>query len=73
MRPLKLRFQQVSVVGKRCWQHIRQLSGDDVYERYLLHYAEHHAQQPDAPPPLSRAAYFKQWQDQQWQGVKRCC
>ena len=54
------------------WQRVRQLSGDDAYERYLAHYAEHHAQ-ADAPPPLSRAAFFKQWQDQQWTGVKRCC
>jgi uncharacterized short protein YbdD (DUF466 family) len=56
----------------RVWQRIRQLSGDDAYERYLAHYAEHHAQ-ADAPQPLSRAAFFKQWQDQQWTGVKRCC
>lgn len=58
---------------KQIWQRVRQLSGDDVYERYLAHYAEHHAHLPDAPPPLGRAAFFKQWQDQKWTGVKRCC
>lgn len=48
---------------KQIWQRVRQLSGDDAYERYLAHYAEHHAHLPDAPPPLGRAAFFKQWQD----------
>lgn len=57
---------------RQCWQHVRQLSGDDMYERYLAHYAEHHAGETDAPP-LSRAAFFRQWQDEKWQGVKRCC
>lgn len=60
-------------VLKQLWQRVRQLSGDDAYERYLAHYAEHHAHLPDAPPPLERAAFFKQWQDHKWTGVKRCC
>lgn len=58
---------------KQCWQRIRQLSGDDAYERYLAHYAEQHAGMPEVGPPLSRAAFFRQWQDQKWKGVKRCC
>ncbi len=58
---------------KQIWQRIRQLSGDDAYERYLKHYAQVHAAQPDAALPLSRAAFFKQWQEQKWTGVKRCC
>lgn len=58
---------------KQIWQRIRQLSGDDAYERYLTHYAQVHAAQPDAALPLSRAAFFKQWQEQKWTGVKRCC
>jgi uncharacterized short protein YbdD (DUF466 family) len=58
---------------RQCWQRIRQLSGDDVYERYLAHYAEHHDYEADGAPPLSRAEFFKQWQDQKWQGIKRCC
>ena len=51
------------------WRMVRRLSGDDAYERYLQHYAEHH--QTDTP--LSKAAFFKQWQDEKWNGVKRCC
>ncbi len=51
------------------WQLLRRLSGDDAYERYLRHYAEH----PHDDPPLSREEFFKQWQDSKWKGVKRCC
>lgn len=51
------------------WSAIRQLSGDDAYERYLQHHAEHHVE----TPPLSREAFFKQWQDGKWKGIKRCC
>ena len=58
---------------KQAWQRVRQLSGDDVYERYLASYAEHHSGQEDAHAPLSRAEFFKQWQDQKWTGIKRCC
>ena len=58
---------------KTLWQNVRQLSGDDAYERYLKHYAEHHAVQDDKEPPLSREAFFKQWQDGKWKGIKRCC
>ena len=58
---------------KTLWQNVRQLSGDDAYERYLKHYVEHHAGNDDAKPPLSREAFFKQWQDAKWKGIKRCC
>lgn len=54
---------------KALWGAIRQLSGDDAYERYLAHYAEHHPQHP----PLAREEFFRQWQDGKWKGVKRCC
>lgn len=52
------------------WRSVRRLSGDDAYERYLSHHAAHHR---DGEPPLSRAEFFKQWQDGKWKGVKRCC
>ncbi len=58
---------------KTCWQHIRQLSGEDAYERYLTHYYAVHAQDADADEPLTRAAFYQQWQEQKWTGVKRCC
>ncbi len=56
------------------WKILRRLSGDDAYERYLKHFAEH---QPDyihiCEKPLTKKAFFKQWQDEKWNGVKRCC
>ena len=58
---------------KSCWKVVRRLSGDDAYERYLEHYARCHAEDPDAKGPLSRADFFKQWQDEKWNGIKRCC
>jgi uncharacterized short protein YbdD (DUF466 family) len=54
---------------KSAWRNIRQLSGDDAYERYLQHHADYHENEP----PLSREAFFKEWQERKWKGVKRCC
>jgi uncharacterized short protein YbdD (DUF466 family) len=53
------------------WQGIRQLSGDDAYERYLRHHASQHA--GSGHPPLTKAEFFKRWQDGKWQGINRCC
>ena len=57
------------------WRRVRQLSGDDAYERYLQHYAAHHqaSETGQVEPPLSKQAFFKDWQDKKWTGVKRCC
>lgn len=54
---------------KAFWRVVRRLSGDDAYERYLRHHAEQHVDEP----PLTREAFFKQWQDGKWKGMKRCC
>ena len=54
---------------RRCWKAIRQLSGDDAYERYLAHHAACHAE----ASPLSRKDFFLRQQQQQWTGIKRCC
>ncbi len=51
------------------WRNIRQLSGDDAYERYLAHHAARHA----GSAPLSRREFFHQHQQQKWSGIKRCC
>jgi uncharacterized short protein YbdD (DUF466 family) len=56
---------------KQCWLRLRQLSGDDAYERYLSHWHEHHAEADSEP--LSREAFFKQEVERKWNGVKRCC
>ena len=53
----------------RAWQFVRELSGDDAYERYLAHHQQAHA----GEPPMGRAEYFKFRQEQKWQRVTRCC
>lgn len=54
---------------QRLWQGIRQLSGDDAYERYLAHHAACHAD----TPCLSRREFFLRYEQQKWGGIKRCC
>lgn len=64
-------------------QNLRQLTGEDAYERYLAHFYEHQVAQKNqqeeqnteeiAPPPLSREAFYKEWQESKWKGIKRCC
>jgi len=54
---------------KKAWQLLRELSGDDAYERYVRHHAIHHAEEP----LLNRQEFFKQEQHKKWHGVKRCC
>jgi uncharacterized short protein YbdD (DUF466 family) len=56
------------------WRIVRRLSGDDAYERYLLRYVEHQQSGcSHTEKPLSKKAFFKKWQDEKWQGIKRCC
>ena len=54
---------------RHCWQTIRQLSGDDAYERYLAHHSTCRAE----TAPLSRKEFFQHKQQQTWSGIKRCC
>ena len=54
---------------RRGWRIVRQLSGDDAYERYLARHAACHAE----TTPLSRKAYFQHQQQQKWNGIRRCC
>ena len=60
---------------KTFWRLIRQLSGDDAYECYLKNYARYHQTNIDhnCHGPLSKADFFKKWQDEKWDGIKRCC
>ena len=60
------RLMQVLMAG---WRFVRQLTGDDSYDRYLAHHANVH---PDGIP-LSRQAFFKARQDKKWSGINRCC
>jgi uncharacterized short protein YbdD (DUF466 family) len=63
------------------WRYVRRLSGDDAYEQYLKHFAENHSEHSaeqknlseEAQTPLTREAFFKEWQNKKWKGIKRCC
>lgn len=54
---------------KQLWGYLRQVTGDDAYERYLEHHGKAH---PDALP-MSRRDYFKHLQDEKWNKISRCC
>lgn len=62
---------------KAFWRYVRHLTGDDAYEQYLKHFSESHADQEESAEgsliPLTREAFFKEWQDKKWKGIKRCC
>lgn len=51
------------------WRYLRAVSGDDAYERYLMHHAVHHA----GEPLVTRKDFFDDRQRRKWIGVSRCC
>jgi len=51
------------------WDYLRQVSGDDAYERYLVHRQQAHA----GEAPLTRQQFFKKRQEEKWGKVSRCC
>jgi len=51
------------------WKFVRELSGDDAYERYLRHCEREHP----AQTPLSRKSFWDGQLDRKWSGVSRCC
>lgn len=54
---------------RKVWRTLREVSGDDAYERYL----EHHRARHVGEPPLDRRAFFRDEQRRKWSGVNRCC
>lgn len=54
---------------KQCWSVVRELVGDDAYERYCAHHHRHHAHEQ----PLGREAFYLKNQQEKWNGIKRCC
>jgi uncharacterized short protein YbdD (DUF466 family) len=56
----------------RIWALIREVTGDDSYERYLAHWRARHAPGERAAP-LDRAAFYREEQRRKWDGVRRCC
>jgi uncharacterized short protein YbdD (DUF466 family) len=54
---------------RRAWQYLRQVTGDDAYERYVAHHGERHP----GETLLTREQYFRQRQDEKWSKISRCC
>jgi uncharacterized short protein YbdD (DUF466 family) len=53
------------------WALLREVTGDDAYDRYLEHWRQRHA--ADGAAPLDRAAFYREEQRRKWDGVRRCC
>lgn len=54
---------------QKLWEFVREVSGDDAYERYLKRHSKVH---PDLEP-MTRQQFFRAEQDRKWDGVTRCC
>jgi uncharacterized short protein YbdD (DUF466 family) len=59
------------VALQRIWALLRELTGDDAYERYVAHWRAAHSANESAP--LDRAAFCREEQRRKWDGVRRCC
>ena len=59
-----------TAVLRRVWRVLRQLSGEDAYERYLAHHRRYHS----GEPVLDRRAFWCAEVERRWSGgVNRCC
>ena len=54
---------------KHWLSYLRQATGDDAYERYLVHHRRYHA----GETTLDRRAFYLAEQQRKWNGIKRCC
>ncbi|PPD33825.1 MAG: hypothetical protein CTY19_06600 [Methylomonas sp.] len=65
---MKQTLQPVFSLIKCFWQNC---NGETAYQRYLLHWQQHHAD--GHRQPLSRKAFFAAETQRKWNGIKRCC
>ena len=62
-------FARLRTAARQAWHFLRQLSGDDAYERYLQHHGRTHA----GERPMSRKEYIRFRDEQKWNRISRCC
>jgi uncharacterized short protein YbdD (DUF466 family) len=56
---------------RKVWRVLRELTGDDAYERYLAHWEASHAS--EGGRPMSRREFSAAEIQRRWSGIKRCC
>ena len=54
---------------RKLWGFVREVSGDDAYQRYL----ERHDRTHPGVAPLPPQAFFAAEQNRKWDGITRCC
>lgn len=62
-------FGRVRAAARRAWHFVREVSGDDAYERYLQHHSRAHA----GERPMNRKEYIRFRDEQKWNRISRCC
>jgi uncharacterized short protein YbdD (DUF466 family) len=62
-------FARLRTAARQAWHFLRQLSGDDAYERYL----QHHGRAHPGERAMSRREYIRFRDEQKWNRISRCC
>jgi len=55
--------------ARSAWDAVRTLVGDNAYERYCMHRARVHPNEP----LLDRKAFYLRNQTEKWSNINRCC
>lgn len=56
---------------QKVWALLREVTGDDAYDRYLAHWHATHV--GEGKTPLDRSSFYREEQRRKWDGVRRCC
>jgi uncharacterized short protein YbdD (DUF466 family) len=62
-------FSRLRTAARQAWRFLREVSGDDAYERYLQHHSREHA----GERPMSRKEFIHFREEQKWNRISRCC
>jgi len=67
--PVEALSEFVGHLARALWRFVREVSGDDAYERYREHLQLAHP----GEPPLVRSEYYRLRVEQKWNRAVRCC
>ncbi|MEX0958556.1 MAG: YbdD/YjiX family protein [Burkholderiales bacterium] len=62
-------YRRVRAAARQAWHFVREVSGDDAYERYL----QHHSRAHPGERPMNRKEYIRFRDEQKWNRISRCC